>query len=1173
MSSLALGTAAADAMLSWTGSTDNDWFNSANWQNDLGAIPSASREVQIDRSGVVVGGSAAEAGNMLLGIHATGGLTIQSTLTTTGASFGWNSGSTGTASLSGSGASWTNTGDLYLGNEGTGTLSIADQASVHAGTTYLGSGYGSLGRLDLAGGGTFTSTGDLYVGFAGVGGSSEPAAEGILNVTSGTVQNVNGAIANGTGSTGTATITGASSSWTNTGRLTVGSGGVGTLTISAGGDVTSVDGIIGQTTNTAGSSATVTGVGSTWTGTGTLFVGISGASELKVLSGGAVTSAAAVIGRHSTSKATVSGSGSSWNTGALSVGGDTSDPVGAAGNGTLAVSSSGSVTSSSAQLGLNSTDSGTATVGGSGSTWKINGTLSVGLNGTGTVTVSDAARIETAWMIVGHNANSSGEVTVSSGASLKDAGSLYVGNDGDGTLTVSGGGSVTSGDGFVGTSNGSDGTATVTGSGSSWTMAGALFVSQNTGSTGTMTISDGATVTDYQGIVGDIGSSVGEMTVTGAGSTWTSKVVDGQLYSGDINAGRTQTAKGTITVSNGGTVIGNRFYAGNEGSSEGTVIVTGAGSSFTATDRFVVGSQGTGTATVSNGGKIKTGIIKIAALSGSIGTLNVGAAAGDPAAAAGALDTNSIEFGAGTGLLEFNFTDPSYAVSAAISGAGRVQLDAGNLTLSGVSTYTGGTDVNGGTLNVTGSLSGSSTEVTMSGGRLVNSGTISGATYGIRLATAGNVVSTSGTISGGTASVLFDADNNTLNISPTATFTSIVDYNNKIGNTTGFGAGSYRIHAASYDDTQNVIVLNNSSQTVILDNASSASGYINVVSVPAASREASQYTSSVSDVIGSILSLDVARPDQVSVGGTTISALQYGEEKRETQEARAVRMLGDNAAVDDYGNLFWTRAFGGLRYQPSSDGDFSSHTSHFGVLSGVDHLFENYRLGFFAGAGTVRTVAGDSASMTRGNTGFFGLYGAVELGGLQWNASITGGGIENTAARSVNNGLQTASGDFTGWYVSPEVAVSRAYQLAPGWEMTPSFKTRYTGAFYEGYDESGSSQNLSYGSRQSHSIDGRLQVELKHKTTMPSGLPASITATASVSDTQYLGSETLRASLEGNEFSVSSSGDKNVLGATLGIGFDAMISDRTAIYGGVDGSLYSDESMAASGRLGLKVAF
>lgn len=1173
ISSLAWGSAAADPALNWTGHSSNDWFTPGNWEWDTGAIPTASREARVDKTGVVIGGSAAAASNLLLGIGSTASLTIASSLATATATLGWNSSSTGTISLSGSGASWTNSGALSVGNQGSGIISLDDLASVTAGTTYFGVGYGGSGRLDLNGGASFTSTGDLYIGYAGVGPSSEPAAQGRVTVTSGTLRDVNGTLADGNGATGTATITGSSSSWINSGALRVGGGGVGTLTVSGGGTVTSSSGEIGHLATADGSSVTVTGSGSTWTSSGSIIVGNFGASELDVLSGGSVTSSGAMIGRHSTSTAKVSGTGSSWTTGLLYIGGDDGDP-GTGGNGTLTVSGGGAVTSSGARLGLNSNDSGTASISGSGSVWNTGGAhtvLSVGYNGTGTVTISDNARLETAWAIIGHNAGSTGNVSLSSGAHLTDTGALYVGNEGTGTLSISGDADVTSGDGYVGTANGSHGTATVTGSGSSWTMSGALFVGQSAGSIGAMTISDGASVSDYQGIVGDLAASSGSLTVTGAGSTWASVVTTGQAYSGDINAGRFGT--GTITVADGGKITGNRFYAGNEAGSNGTVTVTGTGSSITTTDQFVVGADGTGTATVSDGGKISAGTIKIAAASGSTGTLNVGAAHGAAAAAAGNLDTSSIAFGAGTGVLEFNFTDPGYAVSAAISGAGKVRLDAGNLTLSGINTYTLGTEVNGGTLNVTGSLSGSATEVTLSGGRLVNSGTVSGTGYGVLLNTSGNTVTNSGTISGGTASVFFGTGGNRLNIESTGTFNGLVDYNGTTGNTTGFGAGSYRIAAANYLDAGNSISLNNSSQTVILDKASTSSGYINVVAIPAASQSASQYMSSVSDVVGSILALDVARPDRITVGDTTISALQYGEEKPETKEAKALRMLGDGVAVDGYGNLFWSRLFGGLRYQPSTNGDFASHTSHYGLISGVDHQFENYRLGFFGGGGSVRTVASGSASTITGNTGFLGVYGAVQLDGLQWNASLTGGGIENNASRSINNGAETASGDFMGWYVSPEMSVSRCYQIAPQWQLTPSFKARYTGAFYNAYDESGSSQNVSYDARDSHSVDGRLELELKHRMTLSSGLPAVLTATAGLGDTQYLGSGRVHASLSNNEFTVTSSNDKNVLGASLGVGFDAMISDRTSVYGGIDGALYSDSSMSASGRLGLKVAF
>ncbi len=78
-------------------------------------------------------------------------------------------------------------------------------------------------------------------------------SEGIVEVT-------------GTAPDGTPSI------WTTRGQVQVGGEGMGTLTISADGRVSSGDGIAMQT-GSAGSSATVTGAASRWDVTGPLYVG------------------------------------------------------------------------------------------------------------------------------------------------------------------------------------------------------------------------------------------------------------------------------------------------------------------------------------------------------------------------------------------------------------------------------------------------------------------------------------------------------------------------------------------------------------------------------------------------------------------------------------------------------------------------------------------------------------------------------------------------------------------------------------------------------------------------------------------------------------------------------------------------------------------------------------
>jgi len=78
-----------------------------------------------------------------------------------------------------------------------------------------------------------------------------------------------------------------------------------------------------------------------------------------------------------------------------------------------------------------------------------------------------------------------------------------------------------------------------------------------------------------------------------------------------------------------------------------------AGSTWSNSSGVNVGNLGTGTLTIAEGG-IVTGPIVIATNASAIGTLNIGAGAGNPAAAPGTLTAPSLAFGAGTGMINFN---------------------------------------------------------------------------------------------------------------------------------------------------------------------------------------------------------------------------------------------------------------------------------------------------------------------------------------------------------------------------------------------------------------------------------------------------------------------------------------------------------------------------------------
>ena len=192
---------------------------------------------------------------------------------------------------------------------------------------------------------------------------------------------------------------------------------------------------------------------------------------------------------------------------------------------------------------------------------------------------------------------------------------------------------------------------------------------------------------------------------------------------------------GTLAISNGGVVVSTQADLGATAGGSGVVTVDGAGSSWQVASSLViggfitnVGGGGIGTLTISNGGAVSAGSVVIAGDPDSTGTLNIGAAPGSAPVAPGTLNTASVAFGSGTGVINFNHTSANYTFGAAISGAGTINQLAGTTFLTANSSgFTGPTNISGGALHVNGSLSGSAVNV-MSGGTLAGNGTVGSVT-------------------------------------------------------------------------------------------------------------------------------------------------------------------------------------------------------------------------------------------------------------------------------------------------------------------------------------------------------------------------------------------------------------------------------------------------------------
>lgn len=229
---------------------------------------------------------------------------------------------------SGNASTWTNNGDLVIGQSGTGSLSILNGGTVSSQTAYIAADAGSQGTVTVSGIGsnggasTWTNAGDLCVGYDGAGTLNILAGGRVSNVT-GTISGSSNALVSGPGS-----------SWQNSGRLTVGGFTAGTLRIEDGARVSSSDGIVG---GSAQGAAVLTGAGTTWTNTGQFTVGSFGAGTLRIENGATVTSNQGYIGANDTGSVTVTGAGSKWSMSPFSL------TIGNIGTGSLTVENGGLV--------------------------------------------------------------------------------------------------------------------------------------------------------------------------------------------------------------------------------------------------------------------------------------------------------------------------------------------------------------------------------------------------------------------------------------------------------------------------------------------------------------------------------------------------------------------------------------------------------------------------------------------------------------------------------------------------------------------------------------------------------------------------------------------------------------------------------------------------------------
>ncbi|MNK82754.1 Extracellular serine protease precursor [compost metagenome] len=388
--------------------------------------------------------------------------------------------------------------------------------------------------------------------------------------------------------------------------------------------------------------------------------------------------------------------------------------LGAIGGPSLTVQNGGQLVSNTAIIsnptnsftpGTSELQSGTATVNGIGSRWNAEA-FNVGFYGSGTLNVTAGGRaIATTTVTLGAHAGSHGTLNIAGSGSSVQSGQLTVSDSGVSLIKISNSGTAQASGLLVGNSAGSQGTIEIIGVGASLETSGGMTIGSR--GTGTVDIKDGASATSGgRTYLGTYAGGIGQLSISGAGSQFSS-------LNDYIALGLDAGSKGGLTATNGALVDAFQIIAGFNASTEGAIIADGPQTKLRTSGAFLIGYQGDGTATLSNGSIIETANrVRIADMAGSTGTLNIGAAAGETATAPGIVQAAlGVRFGNGTGRLVFNHSSSHYVFTPSISslspGMGTIDMLAGTTILTGNSGgFSGQTNVLAGALTVNGTLGG-----------------------------------------------------------------------------------------------------------------------------------------------------------------------------------------------------------------------------------------------------------------------------------------------------------------------------------------------------------------------------------------------------------------------------------------------------------------------------------
>ncbi len=468
--------------------------------------------------------------------------------------------------------------------------------------------------------------------------------------------------------------------------------------------------------------------------------------------------------------------------------------------------------------------------------------------------------------------------------------------------------------------------------------------------------------------------------------------------------------------------------------------------------------------------------------------------------------------------------------------------------------------------NNSGTITGSFFGVTSVGttNRFVNTGTVSSANIAVSVETSANTIN-SGTVSGGNTSFRFGNSSDRLTLLTGSDVRGQIRFQG--GTDTLDFSGFYGTTVLTTDGFLETLVSGNRAFAATANNAS-----ITIFDQTGASSMGSVTS-------GSLGSIQTALANELGGGSagnlfdpSAVSGYAAAPRQTSAEKAANEAVLSDLDVSDPSQGKVWGAAFGGFS---GDSAPVALSNVYGGIVAGTHfQLDAQTRLGGLVGYSMSKFNVANGQQVIDSHTGTLGVYGKTDLGMIELNYALLGGGSSHSSSRQVvvAANKENATASFASWFINPSLGLSIPVMSDDTSEINVAASASYIYGGVGSYTESSANFTAAVGAVPISVFEARLELNGEKIMAPTAHGDVRIRGKVGVLAEANMGSSNIPLTLNGTATTFANPGT-TTYGAYAGAGLSADIGSGLVLDAGVDFTARADGNNAASGKVSLIGSF